>query len=118
MDLFNIVLGQDAMALPPIYGLLDTEFAHPMSHHSIIHSLDDVIHGKEGWAVHFSSPMGKPVQTKVNLDSVDLRFPAAHPGFKELFRIWYEEAAQICPKGSIPNKFTDMKDINFGKGSY
>ncbi len=101
MDLFNIALGEDITALPPIYGMLDFEFMENDNEHMVA-TLDDIINGVQGWVVHFSGKMGKPMVKWIDPAIVSKTFPHAHPGYQALFQIWNDEARMLCPSGSYP----------------
>jgi hypothetical protein len=93
MDLFNIALGEDIAALPPEYGMLDFEFVENDNEH-MGSTLDDIIRGVKGWAVHFSSGMRKPMANWVDPASIPKLFPNA--------QTWNDEARAVCPSGSYP----------------
>jgi len=101
MDLFNIALEEDITALPPEYGMLDFEFVENDNEH-MGPTLDDIIRGVKGWAVHFSSGMRKPMANWVNPASIQTLFPNAHPGYQILLQTWNDEARAVCPSGSYP----------------
>ena len=101
MDLLNEVFEKDITVLPPMYGLLSTEFAE--NNQIGFGSLEDILDGKTSWAVHFST--GKPMSTKI--DSVQVtaaKYPNAHAGHAALFDMWNTEARAICPQGTYPDR--------------
>jgi len=100
MDLFNIALGEDVTALPPAYGMLDFELSGNDNIEMGV-TLDEIINGEKGWAVHFSCS-GKPMVDYVDPDALSRKFPQAHPGLARLTQMWNEEARAVCPMGSYP----------------
>lgn len=99
MDLLNEVFAKDITVLPPIYGLLSSEFAD--NDQDEFGSLDDMLRGKSAWAVHFST--GKPMYTKIDPTVVTKEHPNAHPGHAALIDMWNTEARAICPQGTYPS---------------
>ena len=100
MDLFNIALGEDIVALPPEYGMLDFEFVE--NDNNQVGSLDEIINGTRGWAVHFSGYAGKPLIKKIDPDMLRVEIPHVHHGYFKLFEMWNQEAREVCPAGSFP----------------
>ena len=81
MDLLNEVFEKDITVLPPMYGLLSSEFAE--NNQVGFGPLEDVLEGKTSWAVHFST--GKPMITKTDSLQVARQYPNAHAGHAALF---------------------------------
>jgi hypothetical protein len=98
MDLLNEVFAKEITVLPPIYGLLDSEFGE--NDEAEFGSLEDVLQGKTSWAVHFTA--GKPMLTLLNSSRVAKENPSAHAGHAALFEMWNTEARAICPQGTYP----------------
>jgi hypothetical protein len=101
MDLFNIALGEEIVALPPEYGMLDFELIENDNDYMGF-SLDDFVNGTKGWAVHFSGGIGKPMHNWIDPEEVSRRFPHAHAGYRVLFQAWNNEAREVCPEGTFP----------------
>lgn len=100
MDLLNEVFAKEITVLPPIYGLLSSEFAE--NDHREFGSLDDMLEGKTAWAVHFST--GKPMSTKLDSTYLSKEHPKAHAGHAAIIDMWNTEARAICPQGTYPSR--------------
>ena len=100
MDLLNEVFAKEITVLPPIYGLLDSEFGE--NDEAEFGSLEDILEGKTSWAVHFT--VGKPMLTMLDSASVANENPNAHVGHAALFEMWNAEARSICPQGTYPSR--------------
>lgn len=100
MDLFNIVFEKDMVVLPPIYGMLDSEFVE--NDHNHVGPLDPMLNGTGVWAVHFSGG-GKPMSSRIDPANVAQTHPKAHPGYAKLLELWTDTAQRICPQGTFPS---------------
>ncbi len=98
MDLLNEVFAKEITVLPPIYGLLDTEFME--NDEEAFGPLEDVLEGKTSWAVHFSA--GKPMAPMINWPHMAKENSTAHGGLAALYEMWNAEARMICPQGAYP----------------
>ena len=94
MDLFNLVYGNETTILPDIYGMLDSEFEE--NHHDHLGSLDNILEGKKGWAVHFTAG-GKPWSRPRDEPGIQKFRPGSHSGYARLTLMWQEEADAVCP---------------------
>lgn len=100
MDLFNAVFGQEIMALPSEYALLDLELTGVHDIYKAQVDIEQMLNGTRGWAIHFSA--GKPMKDPIGPDL----YPLSHPAYGRILDAWYREAANVCPPGSFPNAST------------
>lgn len=100
MDLFHIAFEKDTTVLPPIYGMLDSEFTE--NDHDHLGPLDPMLNGTNIWVVHFSGGP-KPIRTKVDPAQVANTHPTAHAGYAKLMEAWTSVAHRVCPAEALPS---------------